>query len=127
MRSHKITVQSLWEILFPELLIYFSEADEELYRYVLQSSQDVNKLQNLISLLQSDNYVQLFSRFIERECCRNVNFKIWRQYIEMVSILLSFTRAQREGNWYLHIASFKMMIPYFFHYNHQNYARWGII
>ena len=55
MRSHKITVQSLWEILLPELLIYFSEADEELYRYVLQSSQDFNKLQDLISLLQSDN------------------------------------------------------------------------
>ena len=43
-------------------------------------------------------------RFIETESNRNLILKFWWQYIEMVSILLSFTRAQREANWYLHLA-----------------------
>ena len=127
MRSHKITIQALWEILIPELLTYISEADNELCRDIVQSSQDADKLKDLISLLQSDVYCKSFSKFIENECNINTNFKFWWQYIEMVSILLSFTRAQRQGNWHLHIASFKMMIPYFFHYDHQNYACWGIV
>ena len=112
MRSHKITVQSLWEILLPEILAYIFEADNEQYRHILQLSQNVDKLHDLICLicLISDTYVQLFSRFIETESSRNVNFKFWWQYIEMVSVLLPFTRAQRESNWYLHLASFKMMI-----------------
>ena len=127
MRSHNITVQSLWEILLPEILAYFFEANNEQYIHILQLSQNVDKLHDLICLLQCDTYVQLFSRFIETKSSRNVNFKFWWQHIEMVSTLLSFIRAQREANWYLHLASVKMMIPYFFHYNHQNDVRWGIL
>ena len=47
--------------------------------------------------------------------------------MEMVSTLLMFRRAQRDGIWDLYITSFKKMIPFFFQYDHQNYARWGVI
>ncbi len=47
--------------------------------------------------------------------------------MEMVMILLMFTRAQREGNWDLHVYSFKRMLPFFVHYNHTNYSRWGTV
>ena len=60
MRSHKITVQSLWEILLPEKLTYVFEADNEQYIHILQLSQNVDKLHDLICLLQSDTSVQLF-------------------------------------------------------------------
>ncbi len=43
----------------------------------------------------------------------------------MVSILLMFTRAQRDGIWDLHLFSFRCMLPYFMRYDHTNYARWG--
>ena len=45
----------------------------------------------------------------------------------MVSLLLMFTRAQRDGLWNLYVSSFKEMIPFIFQYDHQNYARWGVI
>lgn len=45
----------------------------------------------------------------------------------MVSILLNFTRAQREGNWTLYLNSFCCMLPYFFRYDHLNYAKWGSV
>ena len=57
----------------------------------------------------------------------NVNFKFWWGYIQMVQILLLFTRAHRDGNWELHLYAFQAMLPYFMRYNHTNYARWGTI
>ncbi|KAG1693201.1 hypothetical protein GQR58_007155 [Nymphon striatum] len=38
-------------------------------------------------------------------------FAFWLVYMEMVFILLNFIRAEREGNWELHLESFKRMVP----------------
>ena len=38
-----------------------------------------------------------------------------------------FTRAQREDLWSLHLASFKLMLPYFFTYDRRKYAKWGSV
>ena len=35
----------------------------------------------------------------------------WWQYMEMVGILLMYTRAQRDGLWYLHLYAFRKMLP----------------
>ena len=43
----------------------------------------------------------------------------------MVEILLCYIRAEREGGWNLHLESVAQMIPYFFAYDHINYARWA--
>ena len=43
----------------------------------------------------------------------------------MASILLDFTRAQRDGSWDMYLYSFRCMLPFFFKYDHVNYARWG--
>lgn len=47
--------------------------------------------------------------------------------MQMVQILLLFTRAQRDGIWELHLSAFRSMLPYFMRYNHTNYARWGTV
>ena len=47
--------------------------------------------------------------------------------MEMVSVPLMFTRAQREVIWDLYLHSFCHMLPYFFRYDHLNYARWGSV
>ena len=44
--------------------------------------------------------------------------------MDMVAILLQYTRAQRDGIWELHLYSFSLMLPYFKRYDHVNYARW---
>ena len=51
----------------------------------------------------------------------------WRQYMHMVSILLRFTRAIREGDWELYLSSFSEMLPWFAAFDHVNYTRWGIV
>lgn len=48
----------------------------------------------------------------------------WSSYLEMVQVMLNFIRATREGNWTLHIASVREMIPCFFAFDRLNYARY---
>ena len=48
----------------------------------------------------------------------------WRSYFEMVSLLLTFIRATREGNWPLHLECIREMLPWYFAYDHVNYARY---
>ena len=44
--------------------------------------------------------------------------------MDMVDILLGLIRASREGDWMLHLASVRAMIPWCFAYDRLNYARY---
>lgn len=37
---------------------------------------------------------------------------------------MQFLRASREGNWELHLAALRSMVPWFFSYDRINYARY---
>jgi len=54
-------------------------------------------------------------------------FEFWDHYTNMVKILLRFIRAERDGDWTLHLASMTEMLPYFFAFDRMNYARWGSV
>ena len=57
----------------------------------------------------------------------NSTFMFWIQYLKFVDILLHFIRAEREGNWDLHLTSFQKMLPLMVLYDHTNYTCWGTI
>ena len=48
----------------------------------------------------------------------------WNSYLEMVEVLINFVRATREGTWAMHLEGIKEMLPWFFAYDHTNYARY---
>ena len=51
--------------------------------------------------------------------------KTWvTNLIKPVLIMMQFVRAEREGDWSLHLAA--TMIPYFFASGHFNYARYQV-
>ena len=54
----------------------------------------------------------------------NPNFKMWSTYISMIEILLDFIRAERDGNWILHLEAFTAMLSWLTIYYHTNYAQW---
>lgn len=57
--------------------------------------------------------------------CNKPTGKLWVEcFIMPVMILHHFTRAEREGNWVLHLYSMEQMIPYFFAAGHWQYARY---
>ena len=64
------------------------------------------------------------NRFCEESEMKSKTFQIFNEYTKMVGTLLRYIRAERVGNWDLHLASLVEMTPYMFAYDHTNYARW---
>lgn len=124
MRAHKLTVQALWRILMPQLQQFIQQEDPQLHSEIQDKSSSDN-WQALVTLLATPRFREVMDRFVASN--ENPNFRYWWEYMKMVEILLQFTRAQRDGNWELHLCAFRSMLPFFMRYNHTNYARWGTI
>lgn len=53
--------------------------------------------------------------------------KLWVDcLIKAVFIMMLYVRAEREGDWALHLVTVKAMLPYFLASGHVNYARYGL-
>ena len=53
--------------------------------------------------------------------------RLWIEVlVKPVLLMMSFIRAEREGDWPLHLATFRKMLPYYFAAGHVNYARYGL-
>ena len=126
MRAHKLTLQALWRLLMPSLLAFVAEADADCHACIsrMAADDDSQTIPELITFLDQDKFRKLLADFVESRS-DVVNFSFWWQYMDMVAILLQYTRAQRDGIWELHLYSFSLMLPYFKRYDHLNYARWG--
>ena len=126
MRAHKLTLQALWQILLPAFLLFAEESDKDCYDDIVSMAaiDDLENIPALIASLKSEQFQKLLKDFVKSKSS-DVNFVFWWGYMDMVSILLQFTRAQRDGIWDLHLHSFSQMLPYFMRYNHLNYTRWG--
>ena len=76
-------------------------------------------------LLSMPDFLAIFDLY--KEYCKEDNglLKVfWNSYLEMVEVLMNFMQATREGNWDLHLECIKEMLPWFFAYDHTNYARY---
>ena len=102
------------------------DSDKECHDEVAATAADdyPESIPELITSLKEKRFHKLLKDFVESES-NDVNFVFWWCYMDMISILLQFTRAQRDGIWDLHLHSFSLMLPYFMRYDHLNYARWG--
>ena len=53
--------------------------------------------------------------------------KMWVDgFIKPVLTMMLYVRAERSGDWPLHLQAVKLMMPYFFASRHINYARYGL-
>ena len=77
------------------------------------------------NLFLNEEFVEVFKLYEEYRKEDNGPRKVfWCSYLDMVTILLTFIRATREGDWDLHLECIKEMLPWFFAYDHINYARY---
>ena len=82
-------------------------------------------LENVLHHPSSGILFKLFSIYLSVLRQENGDLsQFWMSYIDMVEIVLGLIRASREGNWLLHIAMIRGMIPWCFAYDHQHYARY---
>ena len=49
--------------------------------------------------------------------------KLWLQYLEMIEILRTFIKAERTGDWNLHLQTVQAMLPYFAASGHNLYTK----
>ena len=73
-------------------------------------NEDILKLQYIITDMLKD-----------RSACRTT--QLWLMYNEMLDILFKFLKAERTGNFKLHIACLKAMLPFLAASGHNNYTK----
>ena len=83
-------------------------------------------MEQLSNILGSEDGQRLLTKFAKTHC-DNPNFRMWSTYMNMVEILLNFIRAERDGNWTLHLEAFAAILPWLTIYDHTNYAQWGYV
>ena len=112
MRAHKITLQSLWQRLTPFLLEFCQKSYADLFQEISALASSPENAIALKTSLKALGVKKMLDEFVAQRSEENVNFKIWWNYMEIVSILLTFTRAHRKGIWDLYLHSFTHMLPY---------------
>ena len=79
---------------------------------------------DVMSDTRLDRMLHYFELFINFLWNNNGDLSaFWMSYIDMVTVLLGLLRASREGNWDLHVACIRYMLPWCFAYDKINYAR----
>ena len=83
-------------------------------------------IQKYADLLEECAYQALLKRYkaFVQGRSNDVTFAFWSSYLEMVENILLFIRATREGNWSLHLASVRALLPWMFAYDRINYSRY---
>ena len=84
----------------------------------LGPSSDTEAISQMVDTLACERFHQPILEFVKVLKKEDSNAEFWWNYMEKVSSLLYFTRAQRDGLWELHLYAFRHMLPFFFRYDH---------
>lgn len=97
---------------FPSNVRALCMVAEELLKKVVRKGQ----------LKQHDDFITV----LEDLAPKSRTAKMWVDvFIKPVLTMMLYVRAEREGDWLLHLQAVKLMTPYFFASKHVNYARYG--
>ena len=77
-------------------------------------------------LVQTSDHADMMEK-LEAEADKSRTARLWLdKVIKPVLFTMLFIRAEREGDWPLHLWTVNAMLPYFFAAGHWNYARYGL-
>ena len=138
-RAHKLAMEALFRLMWDAFIRWYAShardgeeclVDEDAVirkaeecRRAIRRKADVqsslNEFQQETTELRS-----LFQDFTAQSRAKSKMFAFWDEYGEMVKLLLQFVKAERTGNWELHLSSVSAMVPHFFAMDRPNYACW---
>lgn len=99
---------------FPDNIRALRMLVEELLRPLFEKNPDMSCMDELLCTLD------VLSK-------KSRTAKLWVTcVIQPVFTIMMYVRAEREGDWALHLASVRNMMPLFFAASHINYARYGM-
>ena len=83
-------------------------------------------LRDVVSKCQLKGH-QDFINLLEDLASISRTVKMWVDvFTKPILIMMLYIRAEREGDWPLHLQAVNLMMPYFFASGHVNYARYGL-
>ena len=133
LNAHITTLNVLFDLLFDGFLKEHPNLEKELKEdaYTLADAcvaRDKDQISNnhntLLNNLESHNFQEKLTQFSEERSAKFPMFKVACMYMEMVSDLLLFIRATRQGLWLLHLSSLEKLCPYFFSQGRMKYAQY---
>ena len=133
-RLHKLTYEALMRLAwasFTEWLETNHEGDlhhvDEVIRLVADLQDDTRgaTFESTLNNESCPRILDLFAVFLDG--IRHESGQLaayWMLYIDLVEILLGLIRADRTGDWHLHLSSIRDLIPWCFAMDKTNYARY---
>ena len=97
---------------------------QELKTSVAAKDQDRSKtvLQNFMQ--QSGDLQKDVDSFVKQGCQESENFAYWYKFITYAGLARDMVRADREGDWQLHLLTVQNVLPLFAVFDKVNYLRW---
>ena len=139
-RGHMLAYEALWRIRWRMFLDWLTTHQDkalgdleniasptvELFKLREKPARELfqTSVGNLEGYIPSQKLTDLLNEF-DASMSTSKNYAFWLSYMKMVETLLNFIRAEREGNWQLHLESFAAILPWLVMYDHNNYSRWG--
>ena len=121
-RCHKFMAEALHVLRWKSFSETLSDKDAKQYEDLLKCLQSSFPSQKYADLLEESAFQALLKRYkaFVQEQSNDVTFAFWSSYLEMVEDILLFIRTTREGNWSLHLASVRALLPWMFEYDRIN-------
>ena len=122
LRGHFLVESALMSLLFQKMIddgVDFSSL-ENIYQDLLKettSLANVNDDHNVIAISKALEIIKIELSDKSRTA------KLWIQYMEYISIIKMFIRAERTGNWHEHLEAMRLMLNLFAATGHINYAK----
>ena len=124
-RCHKLMAEALHRLRWESFMCTLEEEKQHQYKEIVSSLQGSFPTE-FTDHVQGEVYqamVKEYENFVE-EGKKDATFNFWSSYLDMVENILLFIRATREGDWQLHLASVRALLPWMFAYDRTNYARY---
>lgn len=123
LRAHMLTSAALIGVLIgsPGTLDSIDKGHiEELYKALLNHDASPTEVAEEDCIRQLS---QMISQVLDHAANQSRTGKLWVQYIRQVALLQHFLRAERTGDWKLHLSCVGEMIPHFHAAGHLHYAK----
>ncbi|KAK3751920.1 hypothetical protein QZH41_007937 [Actinostola sp. cb2023] len=135
-RAHKLAMEALFRLMWRAFVQWYSNTHADSHNdngTLIQNIADCVKVvenkghvsqQVKVLEVEVTELTSLFEAFKSEARAKSKMFAFLEQYGSMVNALLQFIKAERTGNWDLHLSAVATMLPHFFAMDRPNYARW---
>ncbi len=130
-RLHKLVYEERMRLAWKNFLPWLEENHARDVHYLDEAQKSIASFHSNVSqgsfqeVLENEScthILKLFQVYLESLRDEHSLSTFWMSYLDMSEVMLALIRASREGNWMLHLAAIRQMIPWCFAYDKVNYS-----